>query len=449
MDNKKFLYIGIGVLVLIILIALVTASCSKKGNKTTASTTLVFWDYTDNSKAFENIFTQFQDANNVKINYVVKDPKNYATDALAVMAAGNGPDIWSVPNNWVIQYQNQLTAMPSGKLADKKAKLNDTEVYQKSYPNAVSQENIINNQIYGAPLTVDPLVLFYNSDIIGQTQADLQKNQRDVADSLSSVFSSGPKNWDEFNSLVKYITQKNGSNITQSAVALGSSGNIDVSSDILTLLMLQNGTKMTSDDHLSALFATQQNAYGYQDYPGARSLSYYSSFANSGNENYTWNSSFEDSLHAFATGKTAMMFNYLSAEKDLKAINANFKPSIYALPQIKETKNPVNMIRYSSYTVPKASKNSALAWNFVLFASSETNSNQFATLNGQISAWKQSFGSEQDYTKTTQSWYNPNAVNTVTVFKDMIDQTLAGKNAQTTMENAASQITTLLAKLKG
>jgi hypothetical protein len=49
---------------------------------------------------------------------------------------------------------------------------------------------------------------------------------------------------------------------------------------------------------------------------------------------------------------------------------------------------------------------------------------------------------------TAKDWYNPNTVKVEQIFRTAIQQVNDGKDAQTALDGAAGQITTLLGKLK-
>lgn len=441
--DKKFIYMAVGGFVLFILIAvLAVTSCGKK-TTTTAGTTLVFWDYTDNKAAFTEIINDFQTQNKIKIDYQVKDPAEYLTNSTSTMVAGKGPDIWALPNNDMPKYADKLVPMPTGKLADKKKKLSDLDVYKETYPTAVSENNIIGEKIFGIPMTVDNLILYYNGAIFTDSMAKYQKSHSgEDLSAIRKIFTQGPKNWDEFVQAVRALKE-----INTSAVALGTSENINSATDILTLLMLQYGALMTSPELTTAQFHTAQNEFGGQPYPGTRALDFYTSFATSGNANDTWNKDMSDSIRAFAEGKVAMLFAYESDLVAIKLINPKAATDKIAVPQIKETKNPINVIKYTTYTVPKSSTNQTMAWNFINTATDKDHSSKFSGVNKQQSARRTT--STYNYEmKTTKSWYNPDPAKTNDIFKNMIKQVNDGGNAQTAIENAASQVTTLLGKLK-
>ena len=159
-----------------------------------------------------------------------------------------------------------------------------------------------------------------------------------------------------------------------------------------------------------------------------------------------------DSLHAFAQGKTAMMIDYSSQKDAIKAINSNVRFEVIPVPQITETKNPVNYASYLTFTVTKAAKNSDLAWDFVNFITGRTYASAYRTETKKVSARMDNIINASDIVSqevtTAQSWYKPDPDKANQIFLDMIKQVNEGKNSQTAIENAASQITTLLGKLK-
>lgn len=407
----------------------------------------------DDKSAFGETFKEFEAQNpNVKIDYVKKDSDEYFQEALDKIASGQGPDILAMPNTWLSKNHDKLVSMPDNMIANPKEKKSDVDVYKESYPPVVAEDNIYNEKIYGMPLAIDTLFLYFNGELMNQAmQKYAAAHQEEDNSTIGRVLNTGPKNWDEFVQAVRVITEKDGSNVNQSAVAIGTADNVLNAQDILTAIMLQNGAKMTSDDLSTAQFHTKQNVFGGEDFPGTKALEFYAGFANPDNDNYTWNNSFPDSLRAFAEGKTAMFIGYSSQESDIKRINPDLTFEKIGLPQIKETENPVNYASYLTFTVTKAAKDPNLAWNFINFMTNIQNASQYISQTHKTPALLAISGSDEvalNQAKTAKSWYIPDPEKTKNLFLDMIKQVNDGKNAQTAIENAASQVTTLLDKLK-
>ena len=444
-QNKKFLLIAGGAFVLFVIIVIVIVA-SLGGSKKSTTQTLTFWQYSDDNSAYDNIISKFESENKVKVNIVKKDPKEYLQDSLNEIAAGNGPDVWEVPNDWMVTYKDKMVPMTDGLIAKKNK--TDAEVYRELYPVVFSQDDVFDGKVYGVPLVVDVLSLFINRDVLNATIKEYQSAHPDEdTENIRQIFGDGPKNWDELVFASRLSTQKSGDDITRSGVALGTP-EISNSVDILTTIMMQNGAKMTSDDNSSAQFQTQQNIFSGENFPGTKALTFFASFSNSNDANYSWNNALGDNVRAFAEGKAAMLIGYSSQESDVLRINSKANYKIVNLPQIKETKNPVNFVSYPTYTVTKASKSPDLAWKFILKFTNELSANRYAQDTKKTAALTTSIGKTSPVL-TAQDWYKPDPDKTDTIFNDMIKQVNDGKNAQTAIENAASQITTLLEKLKG
>lgn len=454
MDNKKAIWIGAAgvIFVLILLIFLVNVISNNNKNKTVKTDTLTVWSFSDKQTDWADIISEFQTASNIKVNFVKKNPDEYLAESLNELAAGRGPDVWMIPNDWLPKYHDKIVAMPTGTIADKKQKKDDLEVYRDTFLSAVSQDNIIKNKIYGVPLAIDPLVMFYNNEVLNQAQSDYTTKNPDAPDATVQLFNfSQTKNWDELTSAIKLITSKSGATINRSGIALGTTGNIKISADILSWMMMQAGTKMVSEDLALAQFHTKQNLFGGADFPGRLALERYANFANSSKPEYSWNGTLADSRRAFAEGKTALLIDYLSAADDIKLINPNLDYEVAAVPQLKEAKNPVGFISYTTLTVPKTSKNQTSAWDFILFAANIDNINTYlSNVKKPGATITDATNGSETYSPSllaAQSWYKPEPAQADTVFNQMIQQVNQGTDVQTALEEGANKITDLLAKI--
>jgi len=448
--DKKFIWIGAGVVVaFVLLMVILFVGCDKKGGQIDNSVaTLTLWTTEDEKSAFDQMITNFQQKYpNVKIEYVVKSEDDFLTASLNEIAAGRGPDIWAIPNDWLPQYSDKLVAIKDEIFADKKAHKTGLEVYRSQFPAVVGQDTIIGDKIYGIPVSLDTLKIFYNSQLFSDAAVDYYRTHKssETEDYIKKAMGGTINNWDEFVTAVRLVTKKSGSTIERSAVALGTADNIPQAPDILSALMLQNGAKMVSDDLSIAQFHTEQNVFGDIAYPGTKALDFYASFADPKSENYTWNSTMPDARRAFAEGKTAMLIDYQSAADEIKRISPKLNYSIKDLPQIKETANPINFAEYPVFTVTKASQHSDIAWDFILNLTTNNSSlNTYRSITKKETVYK----SQKPSFINARGWYKPDPAQTDEIFRNMVKQVSEGKNSQTAIEGAASQITTLLQQLK-
>lgn len=145
-------------------------------------------------------------------------------------------------------------------------------------------------------------------------------------------------------------------NIIRSGAAIGTAYNINRSTDILNLLMLQNGTEMT-DSRGQAAFSSSISGTSSDRgavYPGEQALTFYTQFADSRSFNYTWNPNMHYSIDAFSEGKTAMMLNYSWNIDTILAKSPKLNFSVSPVPQF-ENKAPVNFANYWGFVVAKNS----------------------------------------------------------------------------------------------
>jgi len=432
--NRKYIILIVAVTLLIIV---VVAFWLTRPKKPSGPTELNWVTYNEEEKNFKDIIEAYEKENNVKINFIKKDPKNYEIESLNSISTGK-IDIWGIPDNWLPKHLNKLSTFPSQNSTEEKQNVAD---YKNLYPVIIVSENIIKDKIYGFPLSIDPLVLYLGTEAKSEATRG-----REFTPGQEDLLNKTQINWDDLWNQVQLLTKKEGGSITLSGAALGTS-QIPAASDILTLMMLQNGAQMTSEDHSEATFHTAINKFGGENFPGARALEFYTSFAQPGS-NQVFSDALGDPLRAFAQGKIVYYLDFQSRESEIKLINPDASYNIRELPQVKETKKPVYLIRYETFAVPNSSKNQAAAWDFLNYLVSGDNIGTYYSASKNSPALSSKLEINKTIIENAATWYNPDAVETDKIFCSAIDQVLAGKSAQTVLDGTAQQVTDLLKKLK-
>lgn len=452
---KKFKALIIGLMAIFILTAF--SGCSLTGGASQSKgpeQKLVIWGLFDDLEVFDPIVKNYKIDHpdvNLTVYYEKKTYDDYIETTVNSLAAKNGPDIWLIRNDWMPRESDKLVTMPE--------KLMSTDQFKRLYPQVAVNDLIIDNKIYGLPLSIDTLALYYNTAIFSQKRNELERNgQIQLGD---NTLSQPPGDWDEFIKYTKLLTAKNTDKISQAGAALGTSNNIDASADILSVLMLQNHAKMVSDDKKSATFnlpITKQSGESY--YAGTKALEFYNSFSDPTKEAYSWNSSMPNSIDAFAQGKLAMMINYGFVQKTLYNLAPTLQYNIGPLPQIKDAAEATDYASYWAETVTNNAKNPDLAWDFVNYLCTKQ-------INSYLSATKRPspFLANKDQVPnvknrvdnkgstfifqlfSAEDWYKgqyPQKVDTI--FQQMITNVINGQPLQNTIDAAASDVTTLLRK---
>ncbi len=397
--------------------------------------TLEYWKVYEESYNVSELISDYQKIHPyVTVNYRSFTPQEYQNQILQALAQDRGPDIISINNTWLRQYQDILTPLPAqitmqyqiSKGTIQKESFTESRTQntltikdlRTLFPDVIYNNEVINSQIYGLPLSIDTLVLYYNRDLM---------NNAGIA--------QPPTSWDQFSDDVIKMTKLDVKGaILQAGAALGTANNTERFFDILSLLMMQNGTPMAAESGKATFNQRPQN-FSRSVSPGVEALNFYSSFASPGNQVYTWSNDMPNSLTAFMTGKTAFFFGYAYQLPTIKAQAPKLNFAIAPAPQISDV--PVNYANYWIETVTKKSQHQNEAWDFITFITTNAETNKkFLQASRKPCALRSCIASQSDDIElspfgqqllTAQSWYKgKDAQKTEDIFKDMINQNLQG-----------------------
>src|SRR6185295_3261830 len=113
MDKKYYILAGILILLLIVAGFLFFSSGSKT-TKNNAKIELTWWKTFENNENITDFVQDYQALHkNVSINFVKKDVNTYEQELVNAIAAGTGPDILSIHNDWLPKHQDKLAPMPA------------------------------------------------------------------------------------------------------------------------------------------------------------------------------------------------------------------------------------------------------------------------------------------------------------------------------------------------
>src|SRR5688572_13214700 len=161
MKNKFTKFSKFAILMVILTLPLLAAACGGGGGTTNSGpVTLKIWKPFVDSDKMQSIMTAYQTLHsNVTIEYTKKNIENYEADLLNALAAGEGPDIYSINNTWVPRYMDKITPAPD--------KVFTVKTYKEAFVDAMVTDLIKDNKIYGTAMWVDSLGLYYNKDLMG------------------------------------------------------------------------------------------------------------------------------------------------------------------------------------------------------------------------------------------------------------------------------------------
>lgn len=389
--------------------------------------TLNYWTVFNDVDQLRTMATAYQQMRPyVKIN--VRQVRYEEFDRLFANALADdvGPDIISVHTRWLGKYESRLSPMPAsvtvanvsvqGTLAKETVVTSETlamlniNTIRSQYVGTVAEDVVLNNQIYGLPLAMDTLALYYNKDLLDKSGVPL-----------------APRTWEELSDAVKKSTKFNiAGDIVQSGIALGTSNNIQNSFDIVSLLMMQNGVNMAEGTAVRFADGLQRPS---ADHPAMQALSYYTDFARPTQDFYSWNIRKGDALQEFMRGTTVFYLGFAFDKSRIKAGAPQMNLNVIPVPQLNDSA-PINIANYWVESVVSKSKSQDLAWDFVRFMASQNNVKLYTAKTKQPSPFRVQIAEQQKDVEmeafafqalTAKNWYHGKDVDAAdSAFADMI-----------------------------
>jgi len=327
---------GIAIAALIIIILIVKALT---GTKTSKVVTLNYWGLWEEESVMNGIIAEYESKTpNVKIIYKRNQISDYET-RLKNRLAKTGtvttdvPDIFRIHNSWIPMFSDNLAPVPAETVTTLSLANDFFDNYKKDLK--------VNENYMGIPLMYDGLALFYNKDLLSAAGVEV------------------PKSWWDLETAANKITKKSAEGkIEVAGAALGLVDNVDHWSDIVGLMMKQNGVNLNNLD--------TANLKKVKDV-----LTFYTLF---NTKDKMWDATLPNSTQMFASGKLAFYFGPSWRIFNLQDLNPNLNFGVAAAPQLPTSDNKLTNINWSTYWfegVNKDSKNQAEAWKFLEFLASK------------------------------------------------------------------------------
>lgn len=322
--------IVVGAVGVVIVVVIAFFFFRKPGSSVGAPVTLAVWG-TEPATAMRPLLESYGGIRpNVTATYREIEPAAYADTLVDALASGEGPDVFTVPSTDI--------GITKGKLMPAPATLSPALV-QTTFPKAVESDVIDGGQVWALPLSLDTLVLLYNRDLL------------DAAGVIAP-----PATWQEVADLAPRLSTVNAQGqVERSGIALGgTSVSVRETADIVSLLMLQNGTPLANQAHTSVTLGA----------PAEAALSFYAQFANPASSAYSWNDSLGSSFQRFADGKVALLVAYPDAAEAIRELNPFVDVRAARVPQASGGA-PRSYGAYPTLAVSKQSQNASWGWDLV------------------------------------------------------------------------------------
>lgn len=328
--------------VAILLVPFLLAGCQSKKQETQGPVTLTVWDPVDSDTVFSSLVSSYQSSHpNVTIKFQKKKLSGYKDSLVSRIpdqkAGVEVPDVFLVHNSWTGELSGILATMPPSVFG--------ADEYKKTFYPAASASLTQGKSIVAVPAYFDGLALYMNTDLTGET---------------------APTTWTDLQTAaVKIATKdpKTGS-VAIGGAALGMADNVDHFSDILSLMMLQNGVSDLRKIDTS-LAKDGRNL-------GEDALTFYSQFAQGTNK--VWDGAMPASTTAFVTGRLGFYFAPAWRAIEIKTANPALKFKVVPVPQL--SGGSANWASFWAWSVSSKSLNAQAAWDFVKFISTAESQKQ-------------------------------------------------------------------------
>lgn len=306
------------------------------GTKATKVVTITYWGLWENDAVVRPFIADFESTHpKIKVQYTPQSPKQYRERLQSAINRGEGPDVFRFHNTWIPMLRSQLALVPA-------TVMTPAEFSSTFFP--VSSNDLVSGtSIFGIPLMIDGLGLYINDAL------------------FATAGVTEPSTWTDVINLIPKLTVKNGTAIVTSAIALGTTNNVEHFSDILGLMFLQNGAPISNP--------VGKEAEG--------TLIFYRKFADTSDPLYTWSEGMDNSVSAFATGRVAMILAPSWRAHDIAQLSPKLRFHIVPVPQLQG-----NAVAWSSYWVEgvsSRSKNLDAAWEFVKYMTSSEGASKLYT----------------------------------------------------------------------
>ena len=366
-----------------------------------------------------------------KVTYVQEQPASFDSALANAIASGNGPDLIIINQEQILSESGKITIIPF------------SSIPQRTFSSTYLPEDqlfLTTTGTYGVPYVLDPLVLYYNQNML--TQAGIP---------------TPPTTWEAVTGMIPVLTHNTLNTATaQSGIALGTYSNIENARGILSLLFMQAGSPITQSSSLgvrSVLSKATTATYGGTS-PLAAALNFYTQFADPSRTVYTWNSGNSSARQAFLGGALAFYVGYASEEPQLKAGNPNLSFDMAQIPQLQTSTAKVDYALAYAFAIPKASHNAAGALQVanaltgVLYLPAAAQSLSMAPANRMLLTPSPNDLYAPVYypdALISNGWLSPDPATTDSLFSAMIANVTTGKNRRSlrAMSNSVFPMTSL------
>src|SRR3989338_179713 len=346
----------------------------------------------------------------IAIRYEEKSSDALEAEFTEALAQGISPDLIIITNDKFWKNKTKLLAIPYSSVSERDFKMTFIEE---------GELFLDASGVYALPISIDPLVLYYNRDL------------------LSGAGQARPfAYWDEIYASAANLSKRDAAgNIVSSTIALGEARNISNFKDILSLLLLQAGTPVTA--FVGGELRSQiSNNFNLLISPGEAALDFYTQFSNPTKVYYSWNRSLLDAQTHFTSGDSAYYLGFASEFRALKNKNPTLNFAVSAVPQSRISWKTITYGRLRGVAISRGTKNPSAALTVATKLVSKTVSSALSEIlklppvrRDLLSTRPTDATLSIFYDSALQSkgWLDPDTTATGLIFREAIESVTSGR----------------------
>jgi len=249
---------------------------------------------------------QFDTYQDVSYRYIA--PVDFESTLIRALADGRGPDIILTSHEELVSTRGRIAPytyeqFPLRDIRDRY--IEGAQIYALS------------DGLYALPIAVDPMVLFWNRDILA-----------------TEGFLSAPRTWEElinvqFDDLIRRDFDRT---IRRGVVAMGEYNNVRNAFGLVSMLLAQGGSRGVVDSVDGYQISLNQSINNSGN-PIRTVADFYTRFSKPANTLYSWNRSFSEDRAEFIGEGLVFYFGYGSEGRTIERLNPNLNFDISEVPQ--------------------------------------------------------------------------------------------------------------------
>lgn len=244
-----------------------------------------------------------------QVSYREIEVANFNDELVNALADGQGPDMILISHEQLVEMRRRIQPVSYDSFPErdiKNAYIDGAQIFTLS------------DGLYAYPIAADPLVMYWNRDLI-----------------TTDGFLEAPTTWEQMvNEYLPTLIRRNPDrSITRSVIAFGEYGNVKNGFGIISMLLLQAGTKGVVDENGRTYRVDINQSSGGSGEPLKIVADFYTRFSKPTNSLYSWNRSFSSDLDRFISGELVFYFGYASEGPEIERRNPNLNFDIAEVPQ--------------------------------------------------------------------------------------------------------------------